>query len=39
MKLENNAGNLKKEKNFVASSEKLVLHSNGLLQQINLKKG
>jgi hypothetical protein len=39
MKLENNAGNQKKEKNFVISSEKLVLRNNGLLPQINLKKG
>jgi hypothetical protein len=37
MKLGNNVENLEKEKNFVVSSEKLVLHSNGPPQQINLK--
>jgi hypothetical protein len=39
MKLENNAENQEKEKNFIVSSEKLVLRSNGLPPQTNLKKG
>jgi hypothetical protein len=38
MKLENNVGNLKTERNFIASSGKLVLHSNGPRQQISLKR-
>jgi hypothetical protein len=39
MKLENNAENPKMEKEFVASFRKSVSPSNGLLLQINLKRG
>jgi hypothetical protein len=39
MKPGNNVGNPKKEKNFVVSFGKSVLHNNGPLLQINQKRG
>jgi hypothetical protein len=39
MKQENNAGNLRRERNFVALFEKSVSPNNGLQPQTNLKRG